>query len=373
MKTRAATYLAGIFLFVWFGAALAVEPCCNITAIDKRTGTVTAVDATRHRTLQFKAPVRLLRSLKVGQKVYVDQRTSKVSVDGIEPCCNLISVDPAEPVGAAAPVRARPDPRPAEPVSKPAAPVRATPNPRPAEPVSEPRATSQAMSSGDEDNPQAQQYSSGAPMDAITAFPLAAYEGGQEMMQQAASQLRLDIDFEFLDKAYKNDVYVREPVTNKKVRVSCVRFRATSGFKLKMDPPTYSLTNQGLTVTQNFPKIKADGLTYRFQLGPCADIAGGYGVQLSDVKFVYKARPIISFEENGCSVSWNADPNGIGISIGDLNIIGVQNDLDKLAKDAVREAINFTLDAAVGSGLRGELQKVAVQTCGNPRDVVRLH
>lgn len=206
---------------------------------------------------------------------------------------------------------------------------------------------------------------------ALAALPLASFPGGQEMMQKAASQLMLDVDFTFLDKSYKNDVYVREPVTGKKVRVSCVRFRATSGFEFKMDPPAFSLTSQGLTVTQNFAKIKQDGLTYRFQLGPCADIAGGFGLQLTDVKLVYKARPMVSLQDGACSIAWNADPNGIALSIGDLNIIGVQNDIDKLAKDAVREAINFTLDAAVGSGLRGELQKVALQTCGSPRGAVR--
>lgn len=54
-------------------------------------------------------------------------------------------------------------------------------------------------------------------------------------------------------------------------------------------------------------------------------------------------------------------------SIGDLNIIGVQNNLDGLAKNAVREALNFSLDAAFGSGLRGELQKIVLDTCGGTR------
>jgi tryptophan synthase beta subunit len=44
------------------------------------------------------------------------------------------------------------------------------------------------------------------------------------------------------------------------------------------------------------------------------------------------------------------------------DVSGVQNDL---AKDAVREAINAALDAFFGSALRGELQKVAVKTCGS--------
>ncbi len=96
-------------------------------------------------------------------------------------------------------------------------------------------------------------------------------------------------------------------------------------------------------------------------------------MQLTDVKAVYKARPILNFDGNGaCRLSWNGDPNGIALAIGDLNVIGVQNDLDKLGKDAAREAINFTLDAAFGSALRGELQKVVVNTCGGAKKPVGL-
>jgi hypothetical protein len=208
---------------------------------------------------------------------------------------------------------------------------------------------------------------------AITAVPLAAFSQGPAMMQQAVSQLKLDARFKFLNKDYENDQYVRDPITGKKVRVSCLRFKADSGFQFTLEPPNYSLTTQGLTVSQNISKIRADGLAFKFQLGPCAWVGAGLGVQLTDVKYVYKARPILSFDGNGaCKLSWNNDPNGIAISIGDLNIIGVQNDLDKLAKDATREAINASLDAFFGSALRGELQKVVVNTCGGTKRPVSI-
>lgn len=202
----------------------------------------------------------------------------------------------------------------------------------------------------------------------LSAIPLAAYEHGQAMMSQAMSQLKLDARFTFLNKDYENDKYVRDPITGKKVRVSCIRFKADSGFQFKLDPPNFQLRQEGLVVSQNIAKIRADGLAVKFQLGPCAWVGAGLGVQLTDVKAVYKARPMLSFDGNGvCRLAWNADPNGIAIAIGDLNIIGVQNDLDKLAKDAAREAINFTLDSAFGNGLRGELQKVVLDVCGGAK------
>lgn len=207
---------------------------------------------------------------------------------------------------------------------------------------------------------------------ALQSLPLASYQQGQAMMQQAISQLKLDIRFTFLNKDYEDDKYVRDPVTGTRVRVSCVRFKADSGFQFKVDPPQYSLTTQGLTVSQNIAKIRGDGLAFKFQLGPCAWAGAGFGVQLTDVKVVYKARPMLSFDpQGGCKLAWNNDPNSLTVAIGDLNILGVQNDLDKLAKDAAREAINFTLDAFFGSALRGELQKVVIDVCGAPKVRVR--
>lgn len=53
------------------------------------------------------------------------------------------------------------------------------------------------------------------------------------------------------------------------------------------------------------------------------------------------------------------------MAIGGMNIIGLQNNLDKLAKDAVREGINFTLDGIYGSLVRNELTKITLDVCGN--------
>ena len=73
----------------------AAEPCCSITAIDARSGIVTAREIGSKRTFQFSVKnAALLRSLKVGQPISADFRTQKVSVDNLEPCCNLTSVQP---------------------------------------------------------------------------------------------------------------------------------------------------------------------------------------------------------------------------------------------------------------------------------------
>jgi hypothetical protein len=82
-------------------------PCCSITAINLKPGIVTAVNEAnqpfrfqvvlsdppkgRQTPLEPINGIKLLRSLKVGQKVYVNFDTKKVSIDGADPCCSIIA------------------------------------------------------------------------------------------------------------------------------------------------------------------------------------------------------------------------------------------------------------------------------------------
>lgn len=50
-----------------------------------------------------------------------------------------------------------------------------------------------------------------------------------------------------------------------------------------------------------------------------------------------------------------------------MNVLGVQNDLEKLAKNAVEDAVNLTLEGFFGSMMRSELLKVSVGVCGQPK------
>lgn len=216
-----------------------------------------------------------------------------------------------------------------------------------------------ALPAADAANPAASASIPAAPI------PLASHPQGQAMLQQALSNLSLSVNFKFLDKTYENDQYTN--VAGQKVRTSCLRFRATSGFGFSMGPPSAQLTAQGLRVVENINKIDANGLTVKLQVGPCMDIAGGFGVKLTDVKVVYEARPVITYDSQGyCRLTWNEDPDSLRVAIGDLNIIGVQNNLDKLAKDAVREGANRTFKT-VHELLRNDLTKISVNVCGNKK------
>ncbi len=66
-------------------------PCCAITAIDARTGIVTAQEASTGHVFRFEAKDRgLLGRLKIGQKVWADFAASQVRVDPVEPCCSIL-------------------------------------------------------------------------------------------------------------------------------------------------------------------------------------------------------------------------------------------------------------------------------------------
>jgi len=203
---------------------------------------------------------------------------------------------------------------------------------------------------------------------AAAPIPLASHPQGQAMMAQAAQRAALlDLQFKFLDKDYENNTYATDPLGNKYI-TGCYRFKATSGFRLKVDVPQFTLTTQGLTITQNISKINADGLIAKVRVLACQDISTGVGLRLGDVKVTYTARPTLSFSQsNGaCTLGWSQDNDEVHVTIGDLNILGVQNDIDQLAKKAVNEALEAMLENFYGDAMRGELVKITVGVCGQP-------
>ena len=79
------------------------KPCCVVTAIDARTGLVTAKVRATGKTFQFKADAAARRSLKVGSAVFANFKTNQISLDGKKACCQIVAarrVRPAEPAGA---------------------------------------------------------------------------------------------------------------------------------------------------------------------------------------------------------------------------------------------------------------------------------
>ena len=158
MKNR---ILVVLFIALFSATAYASEPpCCNVSAIDARTGLVTAKVRATGKTFQFKADAAARRSLKVGSAVFANFKTNQISLDGKNACCQIVAarrVRPTEPAGA-----------------------------RTMEGL-----TQQKVS---------------------LPIPLAQHEKGQEMMAEAVKKSALvDLQWKFLDKEYKNHVYATDP------------------------------------------------------------------------------------------------------------------------------------------------------------------
>jgi len=64
--------------------------CCSITAVDTRSGVVTAKEASSGKTFEFKARnPAATGTMKVGQAVYANFTNNQVSLDGRTVCCSI--------------------------------------------------------------------------------------------------------------------------------------------------------------------------------------------------------------------------------------------------------------------------------------------
>lgn len=89
--------------------ARAPDACCAITAIDAKSGVVTAREAASGRTFTFNvSDAGVLRGLRAGQPVHAHFASKQVSLDGRKPCCQMASsasaAKPRTPTGGAAPI-----------------------------------------------------------------------------------------------------------------------------------------------------------------------------------------------------------------------------------------------------------------------------
>jgi Cu/Ag efflux protein CusF len=68
-------------------------PCCAVTAVDVRTGTVTAVETATGRTFEFHVTnTKLLATLHAGSPVYANFSAKQVSLDGKTQCCAITKI-----------------------------------------------------------------------------------------------------------------------------------------------------------------------------------------------------------------------------------------------------------------------------------------
>ncbi len=75
--------------------------CCDITTIDLKSGLVTSTETTSGKVFHFKvSDQKLLKNLKIGDKVSADFNGGKVAVMGLSPCCKIVQPNVKTQMGA---------------------------------------------------------------------------------------------------------------------------------------------------------------------------------------------------------------------------------------------------------------------------------
>lgn len=83
--------------------ASAIDPCCEIVSIDSVNGIVTARDLRTGETFKFEVDSRsLLKTMRVGQKVWKQAGGTKVGILEGESCCTIVGKGNASPGGRTA-------------------------------------------------------------------------------------------------------------------------------------------------------------------------------------------------------------------------------------------------------------------------------
>ncbi|MDQ3439187.1 MAG: hypothetical protein M3478_02415, partial [Planctomycetota bacterium] len=127
---------------------------------------------------------------------------------------------------------------------------------------------------------------------------------------------------------------------------NCLGVKVSAGkFKLKLANPEAKVDGSGVLFTFTIDKVEVEGLKVRLRpsanFNPCT-WGGKHGVggKVNDVRLEIRIDPLLDLER--CRI---ADPGQIRakVRVGSLNLTGVNNEIDKAAKNMFEDAVTFAL------------------------------
>lgn len=369
------------------------SPCCDISAIRVPTGIATAFDPGNGRTFEFKVTdARILKGLRVGQKVWADFGTRKVSVDGGVPCCEIVSVAPAK--GAAPPVAAiqgAPSPGTGREMESPASAAKSG-NQKPKGTVASTSGTTPTASEGDtamairgKPAPPAQQER--GRMGVLS--PASENEDGQPdpaPRLPAASRLNLAaanpgsrvVALKDLPQAQQMLGAIAQAIAGKEINVAllgghkymvndCLGIKASAGeFTLRFSKPTVGFEGLAFKEEVSIDRIALNALKVRMR--PSTNPAHlchfskafAIGGSASNVRVELRIGGP-TFDPSQCRL---ASLGGIDVRwhIGGLNLKPLQNNLDEVAKEMLQDALNAASPEMV-SGTAGVIEASLNASC----------
>lgn len=395
MLRKLALALAGVVLllggFGGLGSPALAADCCTITAINLRTSVVTAEDsATRQRFQILVENAVLLHRLQAGQAVDVDVQTGRATFAGIAGRFPLFdeAAQRARAAAMASPPAIEAPPAPASQVAPPAE-VERYEAPRPP-PFPERRAPEPAFGSP---SPYPSYAESTAPSPGTAPSPTPPAKGIGPMRDKPIARrdpraqdppnddaneddepdppkmvrkqgMRLAAGSRAMGKPVRLDKYpdaqgflrkVAEAMTRKEIDVSliggekymvnkCFGIKVRAGnFKMRLASPNARLEGTAAKLTFRVERISMNGISLRMRpstnvLKPCHfGSKFSVGGSASNVRVEFSFDPIMDFAK--CKFG-SFGKIHTRVDIGNLNLKPLQNDLDRMAKNAVEDALN---------------------------------
>lgn len=361
--------------------------CCAITAINLRTGVVTAEDPAKRRFFVHVDNAVLLNRLKAGQAVDVDERNGIATITGITGRFSLVDSANyrAEDVAVAAP-----EPRPswvapprdgerdAAPPPHPVpyrgpAPSNRQPTPQsggaataaaPAAPAADPAPSGGRGSIGGKPtgkrDPRAEDPPSDDANEDEEPDPPKLQRGfGKGLGRGAAAggkTVRLDKYPDARGFAQKlADAFARREMNvallggEKYMLNSCLGIKVRAGaFKMKLAKPDARVEGTAAKLSFRVERISLSGISLRMRpnsnvLKPCHfSKKFTVGGAASDVKVELRFDPVMDLAS--CKLGSLGQVH-VRVGIGNLNLKPLQNDLDRVAKNMIEDAVNYAFEA----------------------------
>jgi len=356
------------------GPAPAPPPCCAVTAIDVRNGLVVARETATGRTFQFRAPQNLLPQIRPGQKVWADNRTLIVSVEGALNCCKLVQQATGTGVVGSPSQSSTKDTKSAKAEVK-------VPSGLPPPTVSE--GTTAGAIRGRPETPGTRlpgrlglvspasenedEQPDPAPRAALStaattkAFNRATAKHVKDLqdVQKFFASLGHEVE--------KLNINVALIGGNKYMVNDCLGIKASAGqFTFRPGAPSLRLDGSGVLMQFVVNRVALDGLSVRIR--PNASNPAklckfskrfGVGGSASNVRFEIRFDPLLDLRE--CKVQ-TAGQIRYSLAIGGFNLRPLQNDLDNVAKNMIEEAINLFLDGPTSQELMMQVTARALKT-----------
>ena len=341
MKRLVAVIIPAVImlLIVVRPAGAQTAACCSVTAIDARTGTITARESATGRDFQFRLANALqLNGLRVGSPVYANFAAKQVSLDGKTACCAITSMGAAAaPAPAPAPVRPAGVPTPAPaPAPAPASPAPAAGAAMPTILNLQPRGVLSPASENAKGEPDPAPHVLGHAAAISLLGPhqqrLADTDQGKQIIQQGVKLLGGITMHASLLAGHKYMIN------------NCLGIKASAGnFDLRIPDPDVRFENTAALMTFSIDRVSMNALTVRVRpdlgdpLNACSFSSRfGIGGYAENIRYEITFDPILDLESCRIGSMGKVD---LKVSLGTVRLEPLPPEVGNLAKDLVNDAL----------------------------------